>query len=36
MLLMGIIAYNIALLRSSILWVSLRIYKHSAPLEQSV
>jgi hypothetical protein len=34
--LIGMIAYNIALLWSSILWVSLHIYKHSAPLEQSV
>ena len=31
--LMRIIAYNISLLRSSGLWVSLRVYKHSAPPE---
>jgi hypothetical protein len=33
MLLMRIVAYNISLLWSSCLGVTLRIYKHSAPPE---
>jgi len=33
MLLIRIVAYNISLLRSSGLWVTFRVYKHSAPPE---
>ena len=33
MLLIRIVAYNISLLLSSGLWVTFRIYRHSAPPE---